>query len=76
MIKIYSLDIPHQNLTKEKIRSLQARMTRQTKKNFAGWRRDAMDQNKIIDLTKTLHVGPMRLSREYITLIRIAQMSR
>ena len=46
------------------------------KKKLSDWRRDALEQIKIIDLTKTLHVGPLRLSHEYITLIRIAQMSR
>ena len=74
---MYSLDIPHENLTKEKIRSLQARMRSQSKKKrISDCCRDAMDQNKIIDLTKTLSVGPIRLGREYITLIRIAQLSR
>ena len=45
-------------------------------KKMADWRRDAMEQMKIVDLTKTLYVGPIRLSREYISLICFAQMSR
>ena len=81
-VNFYCLDIPHQNLTKEKIRSLDKRIFRQNKrvnrlkKKLSDWRRDAIEQNKIIDFTKTLHVGPLRLSREYSTLIRMAQMSR
>ena len=82
MFRSNYLDIPHQNLTKEKIRSLEKRVFRQNKrvnrlkKKLSDWRRDAIEQNKIIDMTKTLHVGPLRLSHEYSTLIRMAQMSR
>jgi len=74
---------PHQNLTKRKIRSLQDRMMRQSrkfksplKKKLSDWRRDALEQEKIVALTKTLYVGPIRLCREYMSLIRFAQMSR
>ena len=56
-------DIPHQNLTKEKIKTIQTRMMRQDrgiqnslKKKLSDWRRDAMEQKKIVDLTKTLYV--------------------
>ena len=46
------------------------------KKKLSDWRRDAMEQKMIVDLTKTLYVGPLRLSKEYRSFICNAQMSR
>ena len=77
---MFHLELQHQNLIKEKIKSTKALENRRevnpSKKKLSDWRKDAMDQTKIIDLTKTLYIGPLRLSREYRSLICMAQMSR
>ena len=46
------------------------------KKKLSDWRRDAMEQKMIVDLTKTLYDGPLRLSKEYRSFVCNAQMSR
>ena len=63
---MFHLELQHQNLLKEKIKSTKALENRRevnpSKKKLSDWRKDAIDQTKIIDLTKTLYVGPLRLS--------------